>query len=321
MGRWHAHAIRRVDGVVAGVVDHNADRASALAARHPGTRPFSGLEAALAALQVDVVHICTPSTSHGPLIRAALAAHCHVLAEKPLVATADETSDLLAVAAGVQRMLVPVHQFGFQRGILRILECRPELGPIVHLEASCASAGAEGGSDGRADVVAADILPHFLGLTRQLLGVTLADQCWSVMRPSPGEWRVGGRCGTVSVQYMASMAARPSFAELRVYGELASARADLFHGFAVLERGGVSRASKAARPFQVAGRSLFAASRNLLRRVVQQEAAYPGLTELVRRVHLAARGQGAIPISPAETLDIAETRGRLIGLAGPNVME
>jgi predicted dehydrogenase len=321
MGRWHAHAVRRAGGVVTGIVDIDPSRANALAVRVGGAKPFPRLEAALEAVRVDVVHVCTPSASHGPLVRTALAGRCHVLSEKPLAATAEETAELLAVATSVGRLLVPVHQFGFQRGMLRLMACLPRLGPIVHLEVACASAGAEGGTEGGADAVAADILPHLLGLTRRLLDVTLAGGRWSVARPRPGEWRVTGRCGDVSIGYLVSMGARPTFAELRVLGERASARADLFHGFAVLERGGISRSSKAARPFRMATGSLFAASLNLLRRGIQREPAYPGLTELVRRVHLAATGRGTSPISPAETLDIAETRDRLITLASSDPRE
>lgn len=318
MGRWHAHAIRRTGGVVAGVVDPQAARANALAARLPGARSFPGLEAALETLQVDVVHVCTPSNMHGPLVRTALAARCHVLAEKPLAQTSPETADLLATAASVERLLVPVHQFGFQRGVLRLLACRQRLGSIVHIEAACASAGAEGGSESAADAIAADILPHFLGLSRSLLGVALASQRWSVVRSRPGEWRVMGQCGAVSIGYQVSMMARPTFAELRVLGERASARADLFHGYAVLERGGVSKSSKVARPFRLAAGSLVAAARNLGQRFIQREPAYPGLAELVRRMHRAARGEGPVPITAGETLDIAETRDRLIALADPS---
>ncbi len=321
MGRWHAHAIGRAGGVVAGVVDVDAGRAGVLAARCTGARAFSDLETAVADLRIDVVHVCTPSTSHGPLVRAALAARCHVLAEKPLAGTAEETADLLAVAASVGRLLVPVHQFGFQRGVLRLMASRPTLGSIIHLEAACASAGAVGGPEGAADAIAADILPHFLGLSRQLLGITLAEQCWTVIKPRPGEWRVMGQCRGLSIGFHVSMGARPTFAELRVFGERASGRADLFHGFAVIERGGVSRSSKAARPFRMATGSLAAASWNLARRTIQQERAYPGLTELVRQVHLAAMGRGISPIAPADTLDIAATRDRLMALARSSPME
>jgi predicted dehydrogenase len=315
MGRWHAHAIRRSGGTVVGVVDVDMARAGILADRVRGARPFPSLEVGLSAGAVDVVHICTPPSTHGTLIRAALAGHCHVLAEKPLVTTADETADLLKAAASVDRLLVPVHQFGFQAGVLHLMASRSILGPITHLEVACASAGAAGRSEEYADDIVAEILPHCLGLSRQFLDITLAEQRWSIVKPRRGEWRVTAVCATASIAYVVSMASRPTFAELRVLGEQATARVDLFHGFAVVDKAPPSRASKAARPFRTAATSLLAASRNLARRVVQQEPAYPGLTELVRRFHLAAMGKERSPILPAETLDIAKTRDQLIALA------
>jgi predicted dehydrogenase len=317
MGRWHAHAIRKAEGRVVAVVDVDRSKAVALAQRIPMAKAFPSIEAALGAGAADVVHICTPSGSHAAFVRAALGGRCHVLAEKPLAETAEETADLLATAAAAGRLLVPVHQFGLQRGILQILASRSELGHITHLEFACASAGAAGRSPECADEVAAEILPHALGLTRQILAITLEQQRWSVLKPRPGEWRVTGHCGDTSVEYLVSMATRPTFAELRVFGERASARADLFHGFAVIDKSPVSRTSKAARPFRMAIGSLFAASANLAQRAIQQESAYPGLTELVRRVHFAAMGQGRSPILPSDTLDIAETRDQLIALARP----
>jgi predicted dehydrogenase len=315
MGRWHAHAIRRTGAVVAGVADVDAGRAGALAAGFGGTRVFGSLDAALDALDPDIVHICTPPESHVPLVHTALTARCHVLAEKPLAATAEETHDLLTLAGEVGRLLVPVHQFGWQRGALQLLDRLGSLGPILHLEAAAASAGAAGGSRGAADVVATDILPHFLALTRRFLGVPLADRPWSVVRPRAGEWRAIVSVGPLSVAYLVSMAARPTYTELRLLGERGSARLDLFHGFAVFEGGTVSQSAKVVRPFGVAARTLLAASVNLAHRVVLREPAYPGLTELVRRVHLAAMGSEANPIPPEETLDLARARDQLVALA------
>lgn len=314
MGTWHAHAIRRTGAMVAGVVDLNSARVDALTARHRGARPFGRLDDALKALAPDIVHVCTPLESHVSLVRAALAARCHVLAEKPLTATARETQDLLKLADEVGRMLIPVHQFSWQRGALQLANRLPTLGPLVHLEASAASAGATGGS-AAADAVAADILPHFLALTRRFLRGPLADRPWSVVRPRTGEWRAMVSVGPISVGYLVSMAARPTYTELRLLGERGSARLDLFHGFAVFEGGPVSRSAKVARPFGMAARTVLAASGNLAHRVVLREPAYPGLTELVRRVHLAATGCGENPIPPEEILDIACARDQLVALA------
>jgi predicted dehydrogenase len=315
MGTWHAHAIRRSGATLAGVVDVDPVRASTLAARYGRARPFERLNEALKALRPDIVHVCTPLDSHAPLARAALEAGCHVIVEKPLTATAPETQELLMLAAETQRLLVPVHQFIWQRGALQVADRLPVIGPILHLEIGAASAGASAGPEAAADAVTADILPHFLALTRRFLGVALAEQRWSVEKPRPGEWSVTGRCGTVLVHYLLSMAARPTFAELRLLGSQGSARLDLFHGFALMERGAVSRGAKIARPFGVASQSLLAAAGNLARRAVERELAYPGLTELIRRVHQAASGTARNPIPPEETLDVARTRDVLVELS------
>jgi len=57
-----------------------------------------------------------------------------------------------------------------------------------------------------------------------------------------------------------------------------------------------------------------AAAINLAARSARHEPAYPGLRELVRRLYTAIRGQTAGPISPAETLAVAEARDRLLHL-------
>lgn len=313
MGRWHAHAVRRCGSAVAGVVDPDLSRAAALASGTRGAQHCASLEPALASLKPDVVHVCTPSGSHGPLIRSALAAGCHVLAEKPLAPTAEETRDLLAIAGAAGRLLVPVHQFSCQAGTLRLFDRLPTLGRLVHVRAACATAGAGPHQD--PDALAADILPHFLDLTRRVLGVPLAEHAWTVARARPGEWRAAGSCGSVSVEYLVSNAARPTFNELQVLGERASARLDLFHGFVVFETGQVSRRAKATRPFALSGRTLVAAAGNLGLRALRREPAYPGLMELVRRAHLAMSGRGENPVPPGVALDVAETRDRLLAMA------
>ena len=60
------------------------------------------VEALLA--RVDAVAICSPDNTHPDLVRAGLAAGCHVLCEFPLAETADEATQLLQLAdeAGLQ---------------------------------------------------------------------------------------------------------------------------------------------------------------------------------------------------------------------------
>jgi predicted dehydrogenase len=313
MGRWHAHAIRRVGGRLIGVVDADPARAALLARSYQRARPFTRLEDALAELPA-FVHVCTPLDSHVDLVRTALEGGAHVIAEKPLAPTAADTRALLDLAAGRGKLLVPVHQFPWQEGIRTILRGLARLEPIVHLEIATASAGASGRPAESTDQVAGEILPHFLSLTRRLLGAPLPEGQWSVCRPRAGEWRVHGRAAATSIAYLVSMAARPTFAELRILGEHGSARADLFHGFAILESAEVSRARKITRPFATAAQSIVSASFNLASRAMRREPAYPGLTELIRQSYLAATRMSPSPVSPDEALDIARVRDVLLSL-------
>jgi predicted dehydrogenase len=313
MGRWHAHAIRVVGGKLVGVVDTDAARAAALARSYGGCRSFTRLAEALVASPA-FVHVCTPLDSHVALVHTALEAGAHVIAEKPMAPTATDTRALLELAAKMGKLLVPVHQFPWQEGIRTLLGGLSRLEPIVHLDIATASAGTDGRPADCADHVAGEILPHFLSLTRRLLGGPLPEQDWSVSRPRAGEWRVSGRAGTTSIAYLVSMAARPTFAELRMLGERGSARADLFHGYAIFEGGGVSRARKIARPFRTAAQSLIAASLGLASRAVRREPAYPGLAELIRQAYMASMHKSSSPVSPEEALDVARMRDVLLAL-------
>ena len=87
---------------------------------------------------------------------------------------------------------------------------------------------------------------------------------------------------------------RPTRATLDVMGTKASAHADLYHGFAVVEQGSGTGVRKVARPFSLAGSTLGRAGTNLTRRALSRETAYPGLRELVRRTYDAiATGRAA----------------------------
>ncbi len=314
MGRWHAHAVKASGGVVIGVVDTDAARAAALSAGYGKAPVFASVEQALPSTTPTVVHVCTPLPTHRAIIETALQADCHVIAEKPVTATATELEALCALADARGRHLVPVHQFPFQQGVRDLLAQRDALGAVVHVELTMASAGATGGRD--ADDVVAEILPHCLSVTQALLRTSLDGLPWHITRVSPGEWRITAHTGGASIAYLVSMSARPTCAELRVFGTQASAVADLFHGYSVVDTGAVTRASKAVRPFRVAGRSMVAASANLARRGLRAESAYPGLQTLVHRAYLAFAGRGAAPISTGDMLDVARTRDRLLALSG-----
>lgn len=113
MGTVHARAIRRSGGIVSRIVGSNPGSSRAAAARVDAVHTTDSLEELLAAEDVDVVHICTPNSTHAPLVRAVLAAGKHVVCEKPLGVDVSEAADLtsLAAAAGLVATVPFVYRF------------------------------------------------------------------------------------------------------------------------------------------------------------------------------------------------------------------
>ena len=311
MGRWHARAIEAAGGTLVAVVDPDLGRARALGA----PVSFSSLRDLLdSGKPLDVVHVCTPLPAHEALVRQAIEAGLHVIVEKPLAADAEVTDSLLLAAARKSVLLVPVHQFLFQPGVQRLFRERERLGPIVRCAFEAATAGAEA-RNVHPDELVAEILPHPLSLFARFAGDCsdgLEQLAWATFRPGVGELRALAHAGGTSFEITITTRGRPTRAQLALLGSRASAQADLFHGFAVLERGAATRARKATRPFALAGATLARAGANLAVRAVQHETAYPGLRELVRRTYISIAAGSAPPIEARETLAVARARDAIL---------
>lgn len=303
MGRWHAHAVARSGHIVSAVIDPDAARASLLARAHPAAQTSATLESSEPA---DVVHICTPLATHGALVQQALDRGSHVIAEKPLVPSSVETSALLDRAAAAGLLLVPVHQFLFQRGVRHAQRHLDDIGPLLHADLVACTAGAAGRADAEQNRVAVEVLPHPLSLLSRLVSPRIAEVDWKVRHARPGELRADGVLAGVSVSVLISTGGRPTTNQLRLIGQRGTITIDLFHGFAVTTRGHTTRAGKIAQPFVSGAALLGAASANLVRRAATRETAYPGLRELVRRFYAAAATGGIAPISAAETVAVAQ---------------
>lgn len=97
------------------VADVDRERADALAANYTDGNVIAcdGADALLADPDVAAVSICTPTPSHAPLIRKAIAAGKHYLCEKPLCETAEEADDLarLTREAGLVGMVGYIYRY------------------------------------------------------------------------------------------------------------------------------------------------------------------------------------------------------------------
>lgn len=99
MGRVHARAIRVAGGTLVGVVASTPERTAAAAREFGAVDPHHTAQSLIASPDVDVIHICTPNSSHYDYALAALTAGKHVVCEKPLATTVEQAAELVATAA------------------------------------------------------------------------------------------------------------------------------------------------------------------------------------------------------------------------------
>ncbi len=103
IGVAHVEALRRLGVDVVGVVGSTPERARAKADRANLPHVYESVEAVASDPAIDVVHIATPNHVHADQARTLLDAGKHVVCEKPLAITSEDSADLVARAkeAGV----------------------------------------------------------------------------------------------------------------------------------------------------------------------------------------------------------------------------
>jgi D-xylose 1-dehydrogenase (NADP+, D-xylono-1,5-lactone-forming) len=94
------------------------DRAQATGA----VRAYDSYQAVIEDPDVDAVYICLSNDAHLPWIQAAIAAGKHVLCEKPMVLTAEETESAFAAAAAANVHLVEATWSRWHPRMRRIVE-------------------------------------------------------------------------------------------------------------------------------------------------------------------------------------------------------
>ena len=94
IARIHARLIRELGGEVVAVCGRTLEGAASLGCG----RPFDDLDALLAAIRPDVVHVCTPNHLHAEQSITAFAAGAHVLCEKPLATSSADARRMIEAA-------------------------------------------------------------------------------------------------------------------------------------------------------------------------------------------------------------------------------
>jgi UDP-N-acetyl-2-amino-2-deoxyglucuronate dehydrogenase len=114
IGKHHGMVISRLADrlELVAVADIEIDRAERLAAERGGT-PFASLTDALAATDIDIVVVATPTGRHGEVAIEALAAGKHVIVEKPAEVTVAKTDEIIEAQqkAGTLVTVISQHRF------------------------------------------------------------------------------------------------------------------------------------------------------------------------------------------------------------------
>lgn len=99
IGPAHIEALRRVGGIeVVAVASHKLERAKALAERLAIPKAYGGWEEPVRDKEIEVIHNCTPNHLHFEINKAAMLAGKHVVSEKPLTISSQESVELLDLA-------------------------------------------------------------------------------------------------------------------------------------------------------------------------------------------------------------------------------
>ena len=204
MGRWHVEAIKRSGGRLVAVTDVDFGAAKRLAAGHAGAYSFSNLNEMLGQDSLDVLHICTPASTHNSIAERAIDAGLNLIIEKPITPTVRDTERLFDRAFERGVLICPVHQFMFQDGVLNARELLPQIGELVHIEGTFCSAGGAKMTREQLDMVVADILPHPLSLMQMFLPLGLPED-WVVVRPRYGELRAICQASNASLSIFISL--------------------------------------------------------------------------------------------------------------------
>jgi predicted dehydrogenase len=104
IGTVHIEALRRIGVTVHGLLGSTAGRGAERAAQLGVPGAYESLEALLEDERVEIVHVTSPNHLHHPHVKAILAAGRHVICEKPLAMTSEESAELVRLAAASGRV-------------------------------------------------------------------------------------------------------------------------------------------------------------------------------------------------------------------------
>ncbi|MFZ4859892.1 MAG: Gfo/Idh/MocA family protein [Desulfuromonadaceae bacterium] len=159
----HVTEIAKIDSAeMVAVCDSEPIMAEQLAMRFSIPKWYNDFGSMLAVEKPDVVHICTPPSSHALLAKLSVDAGCHVYIEKPFALNYGETDELLKYLESRGKKFTIGHNSEFDPPSedMRSFVEKGELGDAVHVESWFGYSLA--GSFGKAILSSPDHWVHYL---------------------------------------------------------------------------------------------------------------------------------------------------------------
>jgi predicted dehydrogenase len=171
-GYWGPNLIRNVaqlpDAHLHTVCDSDAERLQQIQAQFAPQHITTDMYTLLQTPEIDGVIIATPAVTHAEVAEACLRAGKHVLVEKPMALTVQDSQALIDVAAAQNRILMVGHVFEYNPAVLKLAEIihSGEIGDVLYIYATRVNLGKI-----RNDLNAFwNLAPHDISIVNMLLG-------------------------------------------------------------------------------------------------------------------------------------------------------
>lgn len=234
------------------VCGRNQERAKSLAAKYNIPNTYADYKVMIDAGGLDALIIASPDDLHHEMVLAAAKAGLHILCDKPLSLTAEESKQMLAAVqkAGVQHMTLFTYRWmPFYQYIADLL-AQGVVGKIYNAEFRYISGYARKpeymwrADKTRANGALADIGSHMIDLAHWLIGdinSVSARLATNVTRPGPTGQPMenandaafvlanfaNGAIGSIHVSMVAHMADRNQQQQIKIYGDAGSLEFDI----------------------------------------------------------------------------------------------
>jgi predicted dehydrogenase/nucleoside-diphosphate-sugar epimerase len=304
MARAHLRALQRLGPAarVFGVYDADPSTAQEFAALSV-SRAFPSLDAMLATVRPEVVHVCTTAGRHMEAARQALTMGAHVYVEKPFVESYVEAEELIALASSKHRLICCGHQILADPAYERLLEDANSVEPFTHAESTFFFRSPTLRPGAAPAAVAAqllDILPHPLYSLIAALELMSPGSRVELSRAEISASMVDAvlRAGNVTGRLHVSLRARPVASTLSLTGENGTITADFIRGsVSGIVNPGTTPFEKILNPVVGSARLAWHSIVGVIRRIAKQ-GEYPGLVPLMYRFYDAARSGLPSPVTP-----------------------